>query len=104
ELVACWREANKDAAAGRFIREFIKLELKPEQVAGDAADKEMCDLLQKSGWNIGRQNFGAPSVAKMVYQSWGAQAWQEGAAGIARCEWIIPQDDTLGAELTTRKK
>ena len=104
ELVACWREANKDAAAGRFIREFVKLELKPEQIAGDAADKEMLDLLEKSGWRIGRQNFGAPSVAKLIYQSWGAQAWHEGASAISRCEWIIPRDDTLGAELTTRKK
>jgi hypothetical protein len=104
ELIACWREANKDAAAGRFIREFVNLELKPEQIAGDAADKEMLDLLEKSGWSIGRQNFGAPSVAKMVYQSWGAQAWLEAAAGISRGEWIIPRDDTLGAEATTRKK
>ena len=36
--------------------------------------------------------------------SWGAQVWLEGAAGIARCEWILPNDDTLFAQLTTRMK
>jgi hypothetical protein len=28
----------------------------------------------------------------------------EGAAAIARCEWILPRDDGLYAELTTRMK
>jgi hypothetical protein len=104
ELVACWREANKEAAAGRFVRELRKLDLKPKDVAGDAADREMWTLLEQAGWPIGRQNFGAPSPNKDAYVSWGAEAWIEGAAGIARCEWILPDDETLFGELTTRMK
>ena len=104
ELAATWREPNKEAGAGRFIREFRKLQLKPEQICGDAADREMLLLLEEGGWPIGRQNFGAPSVLKENYLSWGAQVWIEGAGAIARCEWILPEDELLFSELTTRQK
>jgi hypothetical protein len=30
--------------------------------------------------------------------------WLEGAAEISRCEWILPYDDTLFSEMTTRQK
>ncbi len=104
ELAACWVESNKEASAGRFIREFRKLDLKEGEIMGDAADREMLELLSQAGWNIGRKNFGAPSVLKDIYVSWGAEAWMEGAAGIARCDWILPDDQKLFGELTCRMK
>ena len=104
EIVAAWREANKDAAAGRFIRELSQLKLRPEQVAGDAADKEMLDLLERSGWPIHRQNFGQAIPDSPIYTSWSAMAWMEFASEISRCEWILPKDDTFFAEITTRQK
>ena len=104
EITAAWIEANKEAAAGRFIREFVSLKLKPEQVIGDAADKEMCDLLERGGWSIRRQNFGMAIPHNQLYTSWAAMVWMEGAAEISRCEWILPNDDTLYAEMTTRQK
>jgi hypothetical protein len=39
-----------------------------------------------------------------TYTSWSAMIWLEGAAEIGRCEWILPNDDVLFAELTTRQK
>jgi predicted DsbA family dithiol-disulfide isomerase len=39
-----------------------------------------------------------------IYTSWAAMAWMEGAAEISRCEWILPVDDILFGELTTRQK
>jgi hypothetical protein len=104
DIVASWKEANKEAAAGRFIRTFVELKVKPSQIAGDAADKEMLDLIEKGGWPIGRQNFGYRIPHDLIYSSWGSKAWMEGAAGIARCEWILPKDDGLFAEFTTRMK
>jgi len=48
---------------------------------------------------------GVPSgFQSMTYKSWSAQAWMEGAAAISRCEWILREDNTLMAELTTRMK
>jgi phage terminase large subunit len=104
ELIACWREHNKMAACGRFIMEFKKLGVKPEQIIGDAADKEMCDLLRDAGWTIRRQNFGSPAGESDVFVSWGAEAWLNLAANIERGELILPKDDELIAQLTSRKK
>jgi len=104
EIVAAWREANKEAAAGRFIRHFVELKILNSHIAGDAADKEMLDLLERGGWSIGRQNFGQPLPHDPIYKSWSAKAWMEGAAAISRCEWILPRDDTLFSEMTTRMK
>ena len=104
EIVAAWKEANKEAAAGRFIRHFVELKVRANQIAGDAADKEMLDLIERGGWSIGRQNFGQPLPHDLTYKSWSAKAWMEGAAAISRCEWILPRDDGLFAELTTRQK
>ena len=104
EIVAAWREANKEAAAGRFIREFVQQKVKPEQVIADAADKEFWDLIERGGWPIRRQNFGQALPQSGVYTSWSAMAWMEGAAEIGRCEWILPHDDILFGEMTTRQK
>jgi hypothetical protein len=104
EIVCGWREANKEAAAGRFIREWVQQKVKPEQVIVDAADKELWDLCERGGWPVRRQNFGMSLPQNGVYTSWSAMAWMEGAAEISRCEWILPRDDTLFAELTTRQK
>lgn len=104
EFAATWRSADKEASAGRFIREFRKHGLKAEEVWGDAADKEMCDLLMDAGWSINRKNFGSEANDKEVYKSWCAEAWHETAASIRRCDVIIPDDDILIAQLTTRKK
>ena len=99
-----WREANKEAAAGRFIREWVQQKVKPEQVIVDAADKELWDLCERGGWPVRRQNFGMALPQNGVYTSWSAMAWMEGAAEISRCEWILPRDDILFGELTTRQK
>jgi hypothetical protein len=104
EFVAGWREANKEAAAGRFIREWVQQKVKPDQVIVDAADKELWDLVERGGWPVRRQNFGLALPQNGVYTSWSSMAWMEGAAEISRCEWILPHDDILFGELTTRQK
>ena len=74
-IEAAWRDANKLASVGRFIQHFRKLELKPEEVYGDAAAKDMCDMLAEAGWNIKRINFGQPASQSEIFLSWGAEAW-----------------------------
>jgi hypothetical protein len=101
-LEGCWHETNKLASVVRFIQIYRKLGLKPEQVTGDAADKEMCDLLAEAGWPIKRRNFGSPANDSTVYLSWGAEAWREMGIGIDKNEWILPNDPELIAQLTTR--
>jgi phage terminase large subunit len=104
EIATAFREANKHAACSRLIRAFMQAGLKEEQIWGDAADKEALDILSSLGWNIHRKNFGAPSSQPEVYVSWGAEAWTETGIGISTGQLIVPNDDILIAELTSRKK
>lgn len=99
-----WRESNEDAVIGKFIHHFRRLNLKPDQIGGDAAAKGILDKLGGAGWAINRQGFGAPSRNPELYKSWSAEAWIEGGNKIKNREVIIPDDETLKAQLTTRKK
>ena len=99
---ATWRDKDKHASVGRFITHFRRLELQGEQIWCDASDKEMADLLRDAGWIVNRQNFGAPARRDDIYISWGSEAWHEGAAQIEKCSVIIPDDETLKAQLTSR--
>jgi hypothetical protein len=105
DIVDAWVEADKEAAANRFIRNFRKHGMKENQIFCDAADLEMWKLLQESGWTIHRQNFGAPARNTEEFVSWGASAWIECGFQIGKCELIIPPNDyKLHKQLTTRKK
>lgn len=105
EIAAAWINKDKEASAGRFIREFRKSGLKQEQIWCDAADKEMADLLADAGWTINRQNFGAPARQQEIYKSWAAEAWIELGFALGKREILVPfEDKILRAQLTTRKK
>jgi hypothetical protein len=102
-LEAHWREKDKLAAVGRFIQHFIRLGLKKEDIFGDASARDMLDLLSEAGWDINRQNFGAPAKGEQ-YVSWGAYAWLNFGQAIEKCEVILPADEILKAQLTSRQK
>lgn len=99
-----WHEADKNAAAARFVYEFRKSGLTQEQIWGDAADAEMLALLSDLGWNINRKNFGSKARQDEMYLSWSAEAWIETALMVLRREIIVPDDDILVEQLTSRKK
>lgn len=103
-LVDAWREKNKFASVTRFISSFRKHKMKAEQITGDAADKEMCDLLKDAGWPIKRQNFGGDANDPLIYTSWSAEAWRELGMGIEKREWILPNDPETRAQLTSRQR
>lgn len=106
ERLDCWREADEMAAVGQFIMKFRKYGLQPQNVWGDSGGdigKKVCDLLAEAGWGIGRVNFGQPAKDALVYLSWSSEAWHETAKLIDQCAIILPDDETLKAQLTTRK-
>ena len=109
EIAAAFVESNKDAAAGRAIAEMRKAGFKPDdapvRLRCDASDKEIWKKLSNAGWNLSRQNFGAPPRLKKEYKSWGAEAWLEGALKISQCEVILPEDDEVfKTQAVSRKK
>ena len=89
---------------GKFIYHFRRLGLTPEEIGGDAAGKSILDKLANAGWAVRRQNFGAPAREKHVYMSWGAEAWIELGNKIRNREIIVPDNEILKAQLTTRKR
>jgi hypothetical protein len=103
-VAAAWIDANKKSAVGRFILEFRKLRLKPEQIWCDASDLEMWTLLKDFGWPIRRKNFGSPASNDGMYVSWGAEAWQETAIDVTTGAIILDIDEKSQRQLTTRKK
>jgi phage terminase large subunit len=103
-IALAFREADKHAACSRLIRGFLNADLKEDQIWGDAADKESLDILASMGWKVHRQSFGAPAHNDEYYQSWSAEAWGETSIGVSKGELIVPDDDILIAQLTSRQK
>jgi len=98
-----WFEANEDATVGRALWLARQSGLKPSQIAADAAGKGIIDKMAASGVTIGRQNFGAKDNSG-IYVSWAAKAWIEGAQKIKNREVIVPEDERVIAQMTTRQK
>jgi hypothetical protein len=102
-IADAWREESKDAVIGRALHLLNKNNLRPEQVGADAAAKDILDAMAAAGYPIHRQNFGARTKFEQ-YKSWSAFAWLTGAQKIIDREVIIPDDETLKSQLSTRKK
>lgn len=107
-IVAAWREADTMRACGEFIRLFRACGLSPSDVAegvrGDngGGGHVMIDRLHELGWRVQRDNAGERAESD-VYFNRSAETWGEGAKTIERGEIILPDDDVLTAQLTSRK-
>jgi hypothetical protein len=104
EIAAAWREANTHAAVNRFTLEFKKAGLAPHEIFADEGGlgRPMVDSLWAAGWEINRVNFGSRPFDP-IYENRGAEMWHETAASLHRGELLLPSDDLLIAQLTTRK-
>lgn len=104
QLVA-WHGTDTPSILGRFIMEFRKFGLKPDQIWGDSGGLGLpfCDMLRDAGWPINRFSFGAKAVDDERYISRGAEAWHSFAARVLRGELALINDPVLIAQLTSRK-
>jgi hypothetical protein len=93
------------SAVGRFIRLFEEQGLNSGQICGDGSGlgKPICDRLKEEGWFVRPINNGAPAHDSNHYQNLAAQIWAEGARLIEKGEIILPDDDLLRSQLTTRR-
>ena len=100
-----WREANTMAGCARFALEFEKSGLKPEQIFGDAGGLglPMCHQLAEMGWPIHQVNLGGRAQEPDRYQNRGTEMWFQAARQIDRMECILPDDEILHSQLTTRR-
>jgi hypothetical protein len=93
------------AAVGRFIVEFKKAGLEPNNIYADASGlgMVMCDALAESGWQVNRVNFGSAAYDNDAYTNRSAEMWYGMAKKIEDAEIILPDDDDLTAQLTCRR-
>jgi hypothetical protein len=63
----------------------------------------MIDRLAEAGWPINRVNNGAPPLNPGRYENRGAEIWHGASQVIANLGVILPADERLNTQLTTRK-
>lgn len=108
-IVAAWREADTMRGCGEFIRLFRSLGLTQQDV-GDCVRGDngggghvMIDRMHELGWPVQRDNAGEQADNPENYFNRSAETWVEGAKAIERGEIILPDDDTLAAQLVSRR-
>ena len=102
--MVCWKERDTMSSVGRFIMEFEKAGLSQHNIYADAGGLgiPMCDALAEAGWQVNRVNNGERAYDDRHYANRGAEMWYTAARKIEKCELILPEDDVMVEQLTTR--
>lgn len=106
-LPAKWRESDTMKACSQFILHFRQAGLSPDDAYLIHADnsglgKPIIDRLAELGWQVTRvENGGKP--ADSAYVNLSAEAWWEAGKDIQKRLWLLPEDDVLVQQLSTRK-
>lgn len=100
-----WRESNEMIAVHDFIRIFKKLGLRPEDTYGDVcgAGKVMISRFEELGWMMHRVNGGLAPAKRDFYKNAATEMWAETSLAVRRQDIILPEDQVLLGQLTTRK-
>ena len=103
-LVKAWREKDTIKACAEFVGLFNRLRLQPKDIYGDASGlgAPMCDQLARMGWPINRV-FNQSPARVPTHANIASQMWDEGVGAIRRREVILPDDETMLAQLAGRK-
>jgi phage terminase large subunit len=102
--IKAWRERDTYAAIGRYVHYFNELELLAEQIWADAdgLGLPMVDQLAAAGWNVNRF-YGGSTSPHSRYKNLISYAWHEVAQKIRKHQIIVPDNQTLIAQLTSRR-
>lgn len=99
-----WVEKDTMSAVGRFIMEFRKSNLKQEDIYCDEGGigRPMADALRDAGWDVHRIQFSGKPKQPEAFANRAAEMWYETARLVERCELILPEDEVLMMQLTSR--
>lgn len=105
EIVDTWTDKDTMRACGRFILNFTKLKLKPQQITGDdgGVGHAIIDRLSELGWNINRLNNGSKASNSNIWANKGSEVWDRGRKLIEDGKIILPDDEVLKEQLLNRK-
>ncbi len=92
-------------SVGKFLTLFRKLNLQSYQVGGDEGyGHQLMDRMQEEGFYLHRFNNGSPAKRSHIYANLSAEWWSTVGQLIERRQIIIPNDEKLIAQLTSRRK
>jgi hypothetical protein len=105
EIVDAWRSKDTMHSVGRFLTLFRKLNLRSYQVGGDEGyGHQLMDRMQESNFYLQRINNGSQAKRADIYFNLSAEWWSIVGQLIERKQIIIPNDEKLIAQLTSRRK
>ncbi|HET9376048.1 MAG TPA: hypothetical protein VFO40_13825 [Chthoniobacterales bacterium] len=105
EIVDAWRSKDTMHSVGKFLTLFRKLNLQSYQVGGDEGyGHQLMDRMQEEGFYLQRFNNGSPAKRPDIYANLSAEWWSIVGQLIERRQVIIPNDEKLIAQLTSRRK
>jgi hypothetical protein len=92
-------------SVGKFISHFRRLGLAGYDIGGDEGyGHQLMDRMQEEGFYLQRFNNGSPAKRTEIYSNLSAGWWSTVAQLIERRAVIIPNDEKLVAQLTSRRK
>lgn len=104
ERIQAWREKDTHAAVGRFILLFNELKLFQKDIWGDAdgLGGPMINTMAAARWRINCFH-GAAKSPHPRYKNLVSYAWHETARKIKAHQIIVPENQALIAQLTSRR-
>jgi hypothetical protein len=105
EIVDAWRSKDTMHSVGKFLTLFRKLNLQSYQVGGDEGyGHQLMDRMQEERFYLHRFNNGSPAKRSDIYADLSAEWWSTVGQLIERRQVIIPNDEKLIVQLTSRRK
>lgn len=109
EIKRKWVERDTMSAVGQFLALLTEAKkqhgLKPEEVSGDGdgLGLPMIHRIWEMDWHINEFHGGKEERFGLGYRNQISEAWGEGIKKIKACQWILPDDPDLKAQILGRK-
>jgi hypothetical protein len=105
QIVDCWRSRDTMNSVGRLLNHFRRLGLAGYDIGGDEGyGHQLMDRMAEEGFYLQRFNNGSPAKRNEIYANLSAEWWSTVGQLIERRQIIIPNDEKLIAQLTSRRK
>lgn len=93
------------ASVGKFLNYFRRLNLQSWQIGGDEGyGHQLMDRMAEEGFHLKRFNNGAQARQPNIYANLSAEWWSVVGQLIERRAIVIPNDEKVVAQLTSRRK
>jgi phage terminase large subunit len=105
QIVDAWRSRDTMHSVGKFLAHFRRLGLKGYDIGGDEGyGHQLMDRMQEEGFYLQRFNNGSPAKRNDIFGNLAAEWWSTVGQLIERRQIIIPNDEKLVGQLSSRRK